>query len=105
MTNKSTFTLLFALLISVFSLQAQSFKSAVDYLNFVGEEQTEVTKSMWKYTKAVAHSKRDKKIRKRREQLLSQVSASKRNITKASGFDGREFKDEVLKLITLTKVY
>ena len=26
---------------------AQTFDSAIDYLNFIGEEQTEVTKSMW----------------------------------------------------------
>ena len=83
--------------------QAQSFKTAVDYLNFVGEEQTEVSKSMWKYTKAVAHSKRDKKIRKRRQQLLKQIATSKKIITKASGFDGRAFKDEVLKLISINE--
>lgn len=94
-----TLTLLF----SINLLKAQSFDSAIEYLNFIGEEQTEVTKSMWKYTKAVAHSKRDKKIRKRREQLLSQVAESRRNITKASAFDGREFKDEVLKLITINE--
>jgi len=90
-------------ILTISSVKAQSFKTALDYLNFVGEEQTEVTKSMWKYTKAVAHSKRDSKINKRREQLLKQVAESKKNITKAKGFDGDDFKNEVLKLININE--
>ncbi len=82
---------------------AQTFDSAIDYLNFIGEEQTEVTKSMWKYTKAVAHSKRDSKISKRREQLIDQITTSKKNITKANGFDGNDFKNNVLELIRVNE--
>tara|TARA_R110002012_G_scaffold32696_4_gene96261 strand:- start:28 stop:1062 length:1035 start_codon:yes stop_codon:yes gene_type:complete len=92
-----------AFILTITSVKAQTFNSAIDYLNFVGEEQTEVTKSMWKYTKAVAHSKKDNKINKLREQLLKQVAESKKNISKANGFDGNDFKNEVLKLVNINE--
>ena len=52
------------------SLNAQEFKTPVEYLNFIGNEQEIISKSMWKYTSAVAHSKSARRIDNNRKQLV-----------------------------------
>ena len=65
-----TLKLTLAFLFIVTSITAQNFKNASEYLDFVGEEQQEITKNMWKYTKAVAHSRSDRSIDGKRKKLL-----------------------------------
>ncbi|PWH82291.1 hypothetical protein DIS18_08515 [Algibacter marinivivus] len=86
------------LLLSAFMIcNAQSFKNASEYLNFVGKEHTAISKSMWSYTKAVAHSKKDRTIRGKRSVLIKTVQRAILKIQKANGFDGDDYKNKVLK--------
>ncbi|WP_299381291.1 hypothetical protein [uncultured Lacinutrix sp.] len=96
--------LLFASLF-LFSLfaSAQSFDSALEYLEFIGKEQETVTKNTWKYTKAVAHSKSDKSISKKREVLIKTVERAIAKIEKAKGFDGEDYKNNVLNHMRLNE--
>ncbi|WP_460219554.1 hypothetical protein [Psychroserpens sp. MEBiC05023] len=87
----------------VATLNAQSFDNASAYLDFVGKEQQAVTKSMWKYTKAVAHSKSDRSINGKRKNLLKTVDKAIAKITKAEGFDGDDYKNKVLKHMTFNR--
>lgn len=82
---------------------AQSFDSAVDYLDFIAKEQGIVTKNTWKYTKAIAHSKSDKNITKKREVLIKTVERTIAKIEKAQGFDGDDYKNNVLKHMRLNE--
>ncbi|WP_299334353.1 hypothetical protein [uncultured Psychroserpens sp.] len=99
------FTLITSLVLVFVSstLTAQNFKTASEYLDFVGKEQQAVTKSMWKYTKAVAHSKSDRSIDGKRKNLLKTVDRAIAKIQKANGFDGDDYKNKVLKHMTFNK--
>jgi len=92
-----------ALLFVFTSVSAQTFENAADYLDFVGKEQQAVTKSMWKYTKAVAHSKSDRSINGKRKALLKTVDKAIAKIEKADGSDGDNYKTKVLKHMTFNK--
>jgi len=93
---------LFCILISS-AISAQTFNNASEYLDFVGEEQQAITKNMWKYTKAVAHSKSDRSIGAKRKNLLKTIDKAIEKIEKADGFDGDEYKNQVLKHMRLNK--
>jgi hypothetical protein len=98
-----TLQLTLALVFVCASMTAQNFKNASEYLDFVGDEQQAVTKSMWKYTKAVAHSKSDRSIDGKRKNLLKTVDRAIDKIEKANGFDGDDYKNKVLKHMTFNK--
>jgi len=85
------------------SMSSQSFDTAIDYLKFVSEQQEGITKKMWKYTKAIAHSKSDRNIRNKRKSLLKTLDKAIITINKASGYDGNEFKNQLLKRLQFNK--
>lgn len=98
MKLKFYFTLL---LLSVMThSHSQNFKNASEYLDFLGKEQTAISKSMWNYTKAVAHSKQDRTIRGKRNVLIKTVERAILKIKKAPGYDGDNYKNKVLKQLT-----
>ena len=105
MTNMKNITLTFSLLCILISsvATAQKFSNASEYLDFVGEEQQAITKNMWKYTKAVAHSKSDRSIDSKRKNLLKTIDKAIAKIEKADGYDGEDYKKEVLKHMRLNK--
>jgi len=97
---------LLAVFLAIFSTPtvfSQQFKSALDYLEFVSNEQQIITKNTWKYTKAIAHSKNDRTIEGRRNSLIKSVERAIQKIEKAKGFDGDEFKKQVLLNLDLNK--
>ncbi len=85
------------------NVSSQSFKSGVEYLNFVSEELEVITKNNWKYTKAIAHSKSDRNIRSRRNVLLRSVERALLKIKRANAFEGEEYKKEINKFLQLNK--
>ncbi len=96
--------LLLVLIFTVsFQLNAQSFKTASDYLAFISEQQALVTKNMWKYTKAVAHSKSDRSIASKRASLLKSMQRGISKIEKAEGFGGDDYKNKVLSHMRLNE--
>lgn len=90
-------------LILTLNLSAQKFETALDYLKFVSEQQEGITKKMWKYTKAIAHSRSDRNVNNKRKSLLKTLDKAIANIRKAPGYDGREFKDQLLKRLQFNK--
>ncbi|MDR6302143.1 LIC11966 family surface protein [Mesonia maritima] len=101
--KKITLSLLLFLSLSGFLLQAQSFDSASAYLDFVSAEQQEITKNMWRYTKAMAHDKSDRNVERKRQQLIKSVEKSIDKIEKADTYEGEEYKKQVLNNLTLYK--
>ncbi|WP_040278037.1 LIC11966 family surface protein [Psychroserpens damuponensis] len=85
------------------SMSAQTFNNASEYLDFIAEEQEEITKNMWKYTKAVAHSKSARSIDGKRKKLLKTIDQAIAKISKADGFEDDDYKNKVLKHMTFNK--
>ncbi|MGF1555705.1 LIC11966 family surface protein [Paucihalobacter sp.] len=100
---KKNYTLLLLLLTLSLTTQSQNFENASQYLDFVSEEQENITKNMWKYTKALAHSKSDRAIESKRSTLVKSVEKAIAKIEKAEGFDGDEYKNQVLTYMRLNE--
>ncbi|MEM5564400.1 hypothetical protein WNY78_04775 [Psychroserpens sp. AS72] len=99
----TTLKLTLAFLFLATSITAQNFNNASEYLDFVAEEQEEITKNMWRYTKAVAHSKSDRSIDGKRKKLLKTIDEAIAKITKADGFEDDDYKNKVLRHMTFNK--
>ncbi|MDO6597980.1 hypothetical protein Q4512_13730 [Oceanihabitans sp. 2_MG-2023] len=102
----NNFTKILIVILLCFSTQnsiAQKFDNPSDYLTFVGDELEVIAKNNWKYTKAIAHSKNDKNIASKRKVLLKSVEKAFLKVQKAEGYDGDEYKNQVLKHLTFNK--
>jgi len=91
------------ILLIAYSSHSQSFKNASEYLDFIATEQESVTKNMWKYTKAIAHSKNDRTINAKRNVLLKTVEKAIAKIENADGYDGENYKNQVLTYMRLNE--
>lgn len=81
---------------------AQSFKNANAYLTFIGKENKKISKSMWKYTKSVAHSKSPRRIEGDRKRLLKSIERAIIKIKKVKPFEGEDaYKKQVLEFMDL----
>ncbi|WP_396158138.1 hypothetical protein [Flavobacterium sp.] len=88
------------------NLIAQEFKSAEEYLTYIEKEQGLISKSTWKYTTAVAHSKSARRIDNTRKQLIKSIEAAQKkiNILK-DGYKGDvEYKNQVLQYLDICKI-
>lgn len=90
--------LLMALLTINISLFAQEFKTPVDYLTYINKEQGLISKSTWKYTSAVAHSKSARRIDNTRKQLIKSIQTAKKKIGDIkNGYKGDvEYQNQVI---------
>ncbi|MBT8261411.1 MAG: hypothetical protein KJO05_01220 [Bacteroidia bacterium] len=95
--------LLLLLLFFTNNLYSQQFNNALEYLEFVSNEQEIITRNTWKYTKAIAHSKRDRTIASKRSSLIKSIERALTKINKANAFEGDDFKENVLKNLELNK--
>lgn len=88
------------------SMFSQEFKTAVDYLNYIEKEQGAISKSTWKYTTAVAHSKSARRIDNTRKQLLKSIEAAQKKIAMLKdGYKGDvEYRDQVLQYLEICKI-
>ena len=59
-----------ALFLITLTSYAQSFDTALEYLEFVSEQQEGITKKMWNYTKAIAHGRSDRNVENKRKSLI-----------------------------------
>lgn len=91
------------ILLIAYTTHSQSFKNASEYLDFIATEQESVTKNMWKYTKAIAHSKNDRTINAKRNVLLKTVEKAIAKIENADGYDGENYKNQVLTYMRLNE--
>lgn len=87
------------------TLSAQEFKSPVDYLTFIEKEQSLISKSTWKYTTAVAHSKSARRIDNTRKQLVKSIDVAQKKISALKeGYKGDvAYKDQVLQYMDICK--
>lgn len=102
MKFKTTLFSIFLMLASISSF-GQSFNSPLEYLEFISDEQELITKNMWQYTKAIAHSKSEKKVDARLNSLFKTIEKAIAKIEKADSYEGDEYKAQVLKNIRMNE--
>ncbi len=93
------------LLTGFFFTQAQTFNTPVDYLNYIGKESDNISKSTWKYMEAAAHSKRARKINNTREALLKTIQAASKKIQALKdGYKGDvEYRDKMIAYLSFSE--
>lgn len=98
--------LLILFLAANLNMFSQEFKSAVEYLTYIEKEQAGISKSTWKYTTAVAHSKSARRIDTTRKQLLKSIEAAQKKISALKdGYKGDvEYKNQVLQYLDICKI-
>lgn len=101
---KFTFTLLLFLMSITFS-NAQEFKTPVDYLNYIGKETDAISRTTWKYTSAVAHSKNARRIDVTRKTLVKSIqNATKKIEALKEGYKGDvEYKNQLLAYLAISE--
>jgi hypothetical protein len=87
------------------ALQGQNFNSPIEYLKYVNKEQEMVTKSMWKYTKTVAHSKSGKRIETTRKSLIKSIQQAQANIIKLkNGYNGdTDYNEKIINYLAISE--
>lgn len=94
--------LVFLCVIAFQATSAQNFKQANEYLSFIGKENKKISKSMWTYTKSVAHSKSPRKIEGDRKRLIKSIQRAMIKIKRAKPFEGEDaYKKQVLDYMDL----
>ncbi|MCF6132251.1 LIC11966 family surface protein [Flavobacterium wongokense] len=98
--------LLILFLATSLNIAAQEFKTAVDYLTYIEKEQGLISKSTWKYTTAVAHSKSARRIDNTRKQLVKSIEAAQKKISALKdGYKGDvDYKNQVLQYLDVCKI-
>lgn len=87
------------------NLKAQEFKSPVDYLSYIGKEQENISKSMWKYTSAVAHSKSARRIDNTRKLLVKSIQTANKKVSALKdGYQGDvEYRNQVIEFLNISE--
>ncbi|MFV8442152.1 hypothetical protein [Flavobacterium sp. LB2P44] len=101
---KPNFTVLLFLL-SITICSAQEFKTPVDYLNFIGKETDVISRTTWKYTSAVAHSRNARKIDVTRKNLVKSIQNTAKKIELLKdGYKGDvEYKNQLLAYLSISE--
>jgi hypothetical protein len=66
----------------------QTFKTAVSYLNYINQQQEEITKDYWDYTSSIAHSTNARKVEKRRIELIKTTQTAINKISQMPDYNG-----------------
>ncbi len=85
---KKIFLFAIILILSI-ALQAQDLTNARDYLEFIRSKQEKIQEDLWDYVSASAHSNHQRKIQKRRQNLITEVEKAREEIRKMPPLDGK----------------
>lgn len=93
------------ILLSTSALVAQDFKTPLEYLDYIGKQEDNVTKETWKYTKSIAHSKSGRKIDATRKNLIKSIQTAKNNLTNLkNGYQGDvEYRDITINYLKVSE--
>jgi hypothetical protein len=91
----SVFMILF--LVSYGPIQAQSYETAGEYMNYISTQFTEIVKDYWSYTSAVGHGKSARKVEGKRKELLATNQDVTRKIQAMPPFKGdKSYRDSMV---------
>lgn len=100
-TALSSFLLFFFATIS----NAQEFKTPLDYLNYMGKETEIISRTTWKYTTTVAHTKNARRIDATRKSLVKSIqNATKKIEALKDGYNGDlEYRNQMLAYLSISE--
>lgn len=91
------------LIMSLSQINAQSFKDPTSYMNFIGEQNREISKDFLSYTSAAAHSRSARKIESKRKNLMLTIREGKKKVASMPPYKGdKSLRDSVYAFLTLT---
>ena len=87
------------------NLSAQNTKAAVEYLDPMGKEFKAIQSASWDYTKSAANNKSARKVNKNRLELIQQIDASAKNVSRFPPFEKQTYlKDSILAFLRIQKI-
>ncbi len=96
------FLLMLFLIAEYHPTQAQNFEDPVVYLEFIGKQQTNISKKFLSYASASAHGKKAKKVDVLRTELLDEVQNARMNIAEMPPFNGdKKYRDTAVSFMKL----
>lgn len=101
--KNSISSFLFILLTTIST--AQEFKTPVEYLNYIGKESEIISRTTWKYTTTVAHTKNARRIDATRKALIKSIqNATKKIEVLKDGYKGDvEYKNQLLAYLSISE--
>lgn len=102
--NHILISLLFCLLtINPFHSTAQELNDAGAYLEYIGNQFTEVSKDLMSYTSAASHGRGAKKVEKKRQDMLITIKEAERAVRKMKAYQGdHQLRDSVAAYFSLS---
>jgi hypothetical protein len=76
------------LFLSIACSFGQEFKSAGEYLTYIGTEYRTISSGVLSYTSAVAHGKSARKVEKRRTEMIANIKNAEKKVAKMPDFKG-----------------
>jgi len=102
---KKVLTWVSMIVLSTNVLFGQTGNPALDYLNAMANEFKAIQSSTWDYTKSTANNKSARKTNKKRIELVQQIDASTKNVSKLPAFEKKIYlKDSVLSYLRIQKI-
>lgn len=90
----------FLFLLFALPVQAQSFETGVEYLNFLESQYGPVKSRTWDYTAQVAHGRNAKRMEKLRQELLQQVKSTRGRLLRVTPYEGdTELRDTIVSFL------
>lgn len=95
-------TIVTVLFLGCTSAFSQNFDNPVEYMDFIGKQQENISKKYMSYTSASAHGKRAKKVESLRNKLLNEVQEARMNISGMPSCKGdKEYRDTAVNFMKL----
>ncbi len=98
------YSLLFALLF-ISPVKAEEFNSAHEYMSYMTGQYEELVKESWQYVKSIGRGRSDRKIAKKRDDLLKELKYAKKAIKKMPPYEGNTaFRDSVAEYLEINRI-
>jgi len=88
MKKRATIIFFSVILGLIANIYSQNFDNAFEYLSYIQERDQKITNQLWTYISTKAHTKRQKKIDKSKDNLLETIISTKNDILKMPSFNG-----------------
>ncbi len=84
------------------AISAQEFAHAGEYMGLIDQEYKAITADFWKYLNAVAHSRRARKVEKKRQELISTMSEVREKVKAMQPYeDDPSYRNSVVSFLDL----
>ncbi|MBN2893319.1 MAG: hypothetical protein JXL97_15715 [Bacteroidales bacterium] len=91
-------------ILGITTVKSQDFTSATGYLGFIIEKQKIIAENMWAYVKANAHTNSEKKVERKKSDLIATIDRAGSEIRLMPAFQGEvTLRDSMVKYLETSK--